>query len=228
MIQRLAEETVRSDSAETDKFARCVEWAIRYYRRERFSFNESVWTFNTAADQASSGADSGTPAAAAGDGYAPDFLRYIQLTLKYDSTYFPLDPISHSEYRDVRTNDSTTGIPELFSWYEEKFYFYQTPDDAYEITLDYIKDIGTPLSTYADGSWSTTIDGVAIPDSYTSSWFDEAANLIAARARFQWYSKFDRNKDEAAIAAGDERQELRSLRIQSNTAVLPPVVRPFA
>lgn len=226
MIQRLKDECVRSNAAEDDKFARCVEWAIRHYRQERFFFNEASYDFNTTDGTASYGQESSSGAA---DGYPSDMLAFIGFTIDISDSLNPVEPISISAYRNIHSHSTDTGYPELVAWYDEQFWFWPTPNGTMSVTLDYIKDLGTPINSYdaTSDAWSTTVGGSAITDAYTNSWFTHGQNLIAARARFHFYSKFDRNKEEAALARADEFDELKRLRDQSNKAVLPPKVVPF-
>jgi hypothetical protein len=75
--------------------------------------------------------------------------------------------------------------------------------------------------------WSTTVSGIAITPEYTNAWFTDGQELMLSRARFFWYSRFDRNKDQSIIAMGDYRTELDRLRFQSRKYVKPRPTRPW-
>jgi hypothetical protein len=137
--------------------------------------------------------------------------------------------VSLSCFRDLFTNENNTGYPDTFTYYDDKFYLWQIPNGTHTVRLDYIQDIGTPINSYDPDTdaWSTTVGGVAITNSYTNSWFTLGLELVVAGAKYRWYAKYDRNKEEAQLAYGEAREELRALEYDSRKGKLPPRTKPY-
>ena len=226
-IQRLAEETVRSADTEDDKYARCLESAFKYVSHENLWFNQSSYTFNLTDGTANYGQET---AGGAADGYPADFLkvRHATVQLAGSSTYHPLGaPVTIEDYRECHAHDDDTGYPQVYAFYGNEFLFLPTPNDAHAVTIDYTKNLGTPINAYSGGAWVTTVNGSAITDAYTNAWFSDGQELLVCRARFYWYTRFDRNKDESLIALADYKAELEQLRRLSRKFVKPRPTRPW-
>lgn len=68
-------------------------------------------------------------------------LVNIVLTLN-GSEQFPLIALKggHKSYRELRHNDSSTGIPRWFSNFNAKFFLWRPPSQAYTALIEYYKD----------------------------------------------------------------------------------------
>lgn len=68
-------------------------------------------------------------------------LLGIRLTGDDDNIYEPLTPLlgGHQEYLACYGGSTSTGRPEYFSEWNEKFWLYRPPDDDYTATIEYFK-----------------------------------------------------------------------------------------
>ncbi len=216
--QRLKEETLKEGSLSGDHRARALEAAIKYYRNHRFWFNESDFSFVTVDQTAAYGQEG---ADGRGDGYPSDLLKIIVATIKVNNFNYPLKPIAVKEYREIFLNTTYTGYPENFMYQGDQIYLEPTPNGVYTVSCDYVQDLGTPTASYSGSTWSTTVGGVAIRDTYTNAWFTDAQELVMCRAKWWLYSKHYKNVESAQIAKLSELEEYRQLTLDSNKVITP-------
>ena len=76
--------------------------------------------------------------------YPTGFRSAISITL-IDSDSAEKSPLiklpeGHKEYRELRQDDVATGKPEWYSEFNEKFYLWRPPGQAYTTLIEYIKN----------------------------------------------------------------------------------------
>ena len=226
-IERLAEETVRSSGNEDAKFARCLESSLKYISHENLWFNQASYEFNLTDSVAAYGQETDDGDA---DGYPSDFLKVRLATLQLDgtSTYHPLGaPITIEEYRKAHAHDDDTGYPQAYAFYANELLFIPTPNDSHAVTIDYTQNLGVPVNSFADGVWATKVNGSAVTPEYTNQWFTNGQELLIARARFYWYTRFDRNRDQSLTALADFNEERKQLLKLSRKFIKPRPTRPW-
>ena len=142
MQSRIADELVRTDL--TSQIQNAIQSAISFYSTRRFQFNEGKAVRNTAASDEYVGLPT-------------DFLGLDTLGITINSRYYQLIQRTHDYLDEINWSAGTyTGAPTAFSLYEENLRLYPIPDDTYELTITYLKDL-SDLSASADtNAWMTT------------------------------------------------------------------------
>lgn len=176
----IADDINRSDlSTQIDK---AINRAIRFYRRDRFWFQETSSTFTTIASQQAYGTADGIPS---------DIAEIDHVKIAYQSDWVvELDPVTLQEIQNLNIGNYT-GNPEKYAFYANKFYLWPIPDAAYTVTVFYTKNY-SDLSSGSDSN------------DYTNY----AQELIENRAR--WWLNMRIIKDMEA-AKGDKELEIESL-----------------
>ncbi len=104
-------------------------------------------------------------------------LVAITLTITSSSSnQFPLRglPQGHRQYRELRHNDDSTGIPRWFSNFNEKFFLWRPANQAFSSLIEYYKD------------HPQDVDSIEFPDNFR--------NAIYAGATFYASLKFSRTQ----------------------------------
>lgn len=176
----IADDINRSDlSTQIDK---AINRAIRFYRRDRFWFQETSGTFATVASQ---------QVYSTADGIPSDIAEIDYVKITYDTNWIvELDPATLQEVQNLNIGNYT-GKPEKYAFYQQKFYLWPLPDAAYTVTVFYTKNY-TDLSSGSDSN------------DYTNY----AQELIENRAR--WWLNMRIIKDMEA-AKSDKEMEIESL-----------------
>lgn len=176
----IADDINRSDlSTQIDK---AINRAIRFYRRDRFWFQETSGTFATVASQ---------QAYSTADGIPSDIAEIDYVKITYQSNWIvELDPVTLQEVQNLNIGNYT-GKPEKYAFYQQKFYLWPIPDAAYTVTVFYTKNY-SDLSSGSDSN------------DYTNY----AQELIENRAR--WWLNMRIIKDMEG-AKGDKEMEIESL-----------------
>lgn len=81
-------------------------------------------------------------------------LVAITLTITSSSSeQYPLIKLKggHKQYRELRHNDDTTGIPRWFSNFDGKFYLWRPPSQAFTSLIEYYKDHPQDIDTIEFG-----------------------------------------------------------------------------
>ncbi len=138
------------------------------------------------------------------------FRALVAITLVITSSgseQFPLVGLKggHPQYRELRHNDDSTGIPRWFSNFNGKFYLWRPPNQAFTSLIEYYKE-----HPALSGSTGTIL------------FADNFRNAIYAGATFYTALKYSRTK--ALQIWGPLYQDAKTKRINS-TAHQPRFVR---
>ena len=138
------------------------------------------------------------------------FRALVAITLTITSSgseQFPLIALKqgHSQYRELRHNDNSTGIPRWFSDFNEQFFLWRPPNQDFTSLIEYYKS--HPALSGDDGS---------------IEFGDDFRNVIYAGATFYTALKFGRTK--ALLIWGPTYQDAKTKRINS-TVQQPRIVR---
>lgn len=155
-VYQTADATNLSGGLTTAQVQSAIQSAIKHYEREEFWFNQTTGTFATVADQ---------------EYYTSSDLADIATLVRIDSmkgtlgsTKLNIEQTTFEKIDDWQ-NGSVTAFPRHFAYYKENIRLYPIPDDAYTITMAWLKRFSA-LS--ADGD--------------TNAWVDDAEELIRQRA----------------------------------------------
>lgn len=176
------------------EIAIAVARAIQHYEREVFTFNETRSTSLT------------TTASTKTVTLPTDFVRADKLMITVNNAVYEVLPTPGGigELEALYFSSSNTGAPSRYAIYAGAFYFYPIPDQAYTLTLDYVKRL-TALAT----------------DNDSNAWTADAEDLIEARAMWWVQSQVIHDNDgaqasmmrEASVLAGLMRE--KTLRASS-------------
>lgn len=183
---RIADDLARSDL--TSQIADAIEDAIDEYKDRRLGFNEVV--------------SSALPFVSGTASYAvPTDLQAIDAVVHVDTGgETQLGRIQYQTYLNWIYSPSTNiGQPCSYAVYDEKFFFYPTPDssaDTYKVS--YLQDLGAPAS-----------------DELENAWTNQGRNLIRARAKGDLYAHVIRDMAEAQFCFGEAERQLQRLSRQA-------------
>jgi len=198
MVQRIINEVSRTATADEDSVKMAIISSIRHFRDHRFWFNEGTHTFTLTADQQTYSFET-----ASTEGPPEDWIRPITAYVYVSSTrYLMMDQVDIEQLRWATPTSSVTGTPSIWSWYGQQMHFAPIPDSADSVRFDYVKDIGTPSYNWDGTGWLFSAPaGDTLLDSWTSSWFQEAEELIRARAKWDLYYNY-LDDDQNAMKMG--------------------------
>ncbi len=88
--------------------------------------------------------------------YPTGFRAMVAITLTVTSggsEQFPLIALKqgHRQYRELRHNDASTGIPRWYSDFNEKFYLWRPPNQAFSVLIEYYKNHAQNVETIEFG-----------------------------------------------------------------------------
>lgn len=232
MAQRIKDEVLRDTSADTTYAKKAIVSAIRHYRYHRFWFNESTFTMDTADGTAEySAVSSGTA------GYPDDLVRVDTMRLLHNNSLYPLCKVGIDELRDLQTSDTFEASPKVWAWHHEKIILWPTPDQAYTVRAEYIKELdgddggdtrGPIIAKYESSAWTfEDSDGNTITDAYTNAWFDEAEEMIRSRAKALVYSEVLHNIPAASQCLALAENAYRNLKSQHDHLQMPESTTPW-
>lgn len=181
MQSRIANEINRSDI--TSNIQDAIISAIRFYRKEKFWFNQTTDTVTATIATRTTSLPS--------DWEAPVFAR-LQIST---SIYQPLELIPYIENEEYYLSDSMQGIPTEYSIFGSTIYWKPIPIISYTVYVSYIKQITEPTGS-----------------NDTSSWFTDAEALIRQHAKGIIYQDVLYASDKATAAFGLARAELSRLK----------------
>lgn len=187
---RISDDLARGSELDS-QIASAIEDAIDEYKDRRFGFNETI--------------SSALPLTAGTPSYAvpSDFQKLDEMLHVDASGETRMRQIQYSQYRDwIFKPDTTQGQPEHFAIYDEKFFFYPTPDsstDTYKVS--YLQDLGVPDS-----------------DEGTNAWMTKGRNLIRARAKADLYAHVIRDAAEADFCYREADRQMKRLLRQARMA----------
>lgn len=200
MRARIADDLNRTDL--TTQIQKAINRAIEHYEKERFWFNENVWSFSCS---------SATEQVAFSAANTTDLKEIDKVTITRNSSdIYPLDRITYQELRDTATTGVThTNVPVDYSIFKNTWFFYPVPDQNYVIHAYGQKSYAT-LSASADTNDFTT----------------DAEDLIEARARWWLYAHILKDAGQAAVAKATEMEALSALREKTTNLISTGRIRP--
>ena len=209
MVSRIDDELIRG-GADNTRIQNEILTAIKHYEIERFWFNEGVSTSTTTAGQ-------GTLAV------PTDLIEIDDYQVTVSGRPRTIDPLDWATFlREGGTDPAFKGQPRAYCYYADQFWLLPIPDNAYVLTLSYVKQLAA-LVNQTDGN----------------AWMTFGEELIRARASAAVAIRYLKDADAIAEArtfqAGDrpvlcglEEQALSNLRARSNRKVMTGRVHPIA
>jgi hypothetical protein len=198
MKTRIAEETTRDDLLASGAIEREIVSAMKFYRSNRFWFNESrsKVQFNTVVGQST------YTAAAHPD--IPDLLRIDYITVSYLGRELRLrfaNPADMEQW--TGSIAAVTNPPAFFSYYGQELRFYPIPDGVYPVRVAGVTRYPLPAFEAETGN----------------PWMTDAAELIAARATRNLYLKnmFGSEQSQVAAFKALEDEALERLRVETSS-----------
>ena len=188
----------------TSQVNSAIDYAIDYYAKDRFWFNESV---NQSVSLTSSIAE------LALSDLPQTFMEIDRLRLKLSSTLL-LD-LYHRDYDWIMSRQDTNliGQPVEYCIYNEKLQFDSYADTSYTLIIDGIRSLGNSASnTY------TSADATA--------WFNDAKELIRVAAKRNLYANVIKDFDMATAMKTIEDMEYNRLKGRTNRLKSTGAVRP--
>ena len=175
---RIADDLNRADL--TSQIQQNINLAIKHYRTERFWFNET----------------SATAAATVGSAQVAAPLDILIIDRLYilisgiNIELLPMDLDAIIEFRPI-----TNGRPRSFCYYRNQFELDRKCDQAYTLTLYYVKEL-TALSASGDANLWTT----------------DCEDLIVFHAEKMLYANVIKDMQKAQAAAALEKEALTRIR----------------
>lgn len=202
IIAQIEDDLDRTDL--TSQVTRAVDYAIDFYAKDRFWFNEAINQTVTLTVSVAELALSDLPVRL----LEVDRLR-IQLS---SNTYLDM---YHRDYDWIMSRQDTNLVaqPVEFTIYNEKFQFDSYADQSYRLLADGIKSLGNTASdTYSTAS--------------AVAWFNEARDLIRAAAKRDIYTHVIKDFEFAVAMKQVEEAEFKRLKGRTNRLKSSGSVRP--
>lgn len=127
-----------------------------------------------------------------------DFGRDLSMSVTVNSIKYPLSKKPMQYLEELYYADSLTESPFLYAYWDQVFYLYPIPDDAYTLTLNYFEDLAALADSDDSNAWTTT-----------------AEELIEARAMWWLATAVMRNAVTAENAKGRELEAYNRLRARA-------------
>lgn len=197
MQLRIANEI--DDDGIADEITLAINTAIRHHERERFYFNQKIFTFATVAAQ---------------EYYtltdAADIATFLQVDSQYltsGSTRYPIN-VTDFATMDAAQDGLTTGRPTNWAFFAQKFRLYPIPDAAYTVTVA--------------GHYRLT---TATLPADTNAWLDDAEELIRQRAKRILAIDITKELTDAQAAEALETMALDALLYETQLRRGRPLLR---
>lgn len=154
-----------------------IRTAIAFYEKRRFWFLEARATTVTQAGQ---------------EYYVlpEDFRDDDSLVIAIDTFTYPLEKRSYEQIEHW-ADSNTRGQPTDYAIYDQQIRLYPKPDDAYTLTLSYVKQL-SDLSN----------------EDHTNEWMVEGEGLIRSRVEWTLFARKVKDFDAAQAAKVLEEEEL--------------------
>ena len=191
MASNIADDINRNDLQ--SQIERAINRAIFHYRKDRFWFNETTAVLATVADQQTYTST---------DGFPSDLLKINVARLYRTSTDTYILTRQSYEWMEWVDPNLSVGPPDYYSVYNTSFYLYPIPDQAYNITLSYLK-------SYSELSGAND----------TNDFLSYAEDLIEARAEWWLYSRVLRDPEAAQVMKSAELEALSAIRKMTNSYI---------
>lgn len=194
MLDRIADETRYSGSAERTIFGYCVQDAIAHYEVERFWWNEArALTFNTVANQRaySSSDNANIP-------YILDFDA-VTFTRATNDSYL-LTKVDWQEIEDLNPDSDTTGPAYQYAYWSQQIWLDPVPDAVYAVRVAGLFKLAAISADGDSNAWTTRGEG---------------EELIRNRAKAIYYSQYTR--DDANATRALQLEAAAYLRLKNST-----------
>lgn len=195
MLDRIADETRYSGSAERTIFGLCVNDAIAHYEVERFWWNEArALTFSTVANQRAYGS--------AANADIPYILEFdtVTFTRSADDSYL-LRKIDWQEIEFLTPDTSTTiGQAWNYAYYSQQIWLDPIPDAVYSIRVAGLFKLAALANDSSSNAWTT---------------LGEGEEIIRNRAKAIYYSQYTR--DDANATRALQLEQAAYLRLKTST-----------
>jgi len=209
MRLRTQEELPRRGTPEVSRVTLAIISAIVRWRSHNFGFNEFTDQFTVTVGQESYDNTE----------YDSDLLG-IGIVTHDDTNDNWSDPLGQWPFtiNRLRTSNTTSdkGYPDYYYWFAEKLWVSPVPHLAYDLRIDGIKDVGTPVVTGTTGGVFTFYEpdgSTALSDSYTSDWFTgDMEELIRTSAKIDLMENWLEDDRGAARLRRREADIYRNVR----------------
>ena len=203
MQTRIADDLNRPLADFTTQIKKAINRAVEFYEKERFWFNENVWSFS---------ASSGIEHVAFSAAVTTDLKEIDEVTLTRSATdIYPMDAILYSDFRKLATSGTSNsqGAPFEYALFRNTWFFYPIPDQNYTVHVYGQRGYAT-LSASGD----------------TNDFTAEAEDLIEARARWWLYQRVLKDVANASLAKAEEAEALSSLREKTVNLISTGRIKP--
>lgn len=188
MKDRIARELRRSNI--TTQIAEAITTAIQAYEHERFYVNESREnTFSTIVDQMR---------------YSRSDVPFLEFVTKIDYVFllvgdqpFELTAQRPRVLEDASTNDTTTGQPQEYGWYQSQLWVYPIPPEVWTVRVGAVMAVAQPVTDFETGNF----------------WMTKAERLIRSRAKQELALHVLFDNDLAVTAGGAATEALEQLSL---------------
>lgn len=182
-----------------DEIGRAVKDAIKFYAHEHLAFNELE---ETSVDTVAGTASYARPS---------NVVETDLITITANGTTYPLLRQSWDWYKERAYQPSAIqGLPTDWTFYNDKYWFYPTPDAVYDVTI-----------------WGTDEFDELADDTDANSWTRATASeLIRARAKADLYLNRLEMPELAMAQQVVADQQLRRLRESATTRLATGRIRP--
>jgi hypothetical protein len=113
----------------------------------------------------------------------------------------------------ARFSENVSGIPRGIAFDGTTMVVRPVVEPAYQVELNYMKDINRPIHKFVDGVWLMldSVTGEKMDDETTSPWFDQAQDLIHWSAVNSLSMGVYGDPEKAQMAKVMEKEALRDL-----------------
>ena len=201
MEDRIADDLNRTDLS--TQIRKAINRAIEFYSKERFWFNENIWSFS---------ASSATDQVAFSAALTTDLREVDTVTVTRSATdIYPLDQVTHNYLRQIATSgtSNTTGPPTDFAIFKNTWFFYPVPDQNYVVHVYGQKNYATLSATTSSNDFTT-----------------DAEDLIEARARWWLYANIIKDINQAGVSKATEGEALHALKAKTTRLLATGRIEP--
>jgi hypothetical protein len=212
ITERIKNELPRNTSLEITRIRLGLISAMEYYKHHRFFFNEATDTFETVQGQDSYTRGTGT------NNYPDDLVYVDTLFVDVTNTWTEVYQVTLDRLRDEFVSENTEGYPYYWSWHHESILLVPTPHLAFDVRLDYVKQLDTPTANFTGSVWEFTEgDGTtSLTDSYENDWLTHAEELIRLHTKIDLYQNLYKDNEDVIRLENRLRSVYGNLKSESN------------